>query len=327
MVSEINRRGLVLGCGGTLGAAWSIATLFEVARALDWDPREAEVIVGTSAGSELATLIGSGVSVETLLDAQLGRPSADAFLARYFARPIAKLPPLPHAQLGSPRLLLDRTLSPITALAGLAPIGRGDPSFLDGLVDRCAPNGGWVPHRHTKIVAVDYDSGARVAFDGGISLKKAVRASWAIPGWFPPVEIDGRRFVDGGIASPASADLLLGHRIDEAIVLAPMSSSEQGPRTGLGRVEGAAREQMRRTLDREIELLRRSGIRVLRLEPTAEDLAVMGPNFMDGARRLRTLEHALRSARRNVRASLSSLSTEDRRPKTEDPKRQEQPLR
>jgi NTE family protein len=308
----------VLGCGGTLGAAWSIATLFEVARALDWDPRGADAIVGTSAGSELATLIGSGVSVEMLLDAQLGRPSADPFLARYFAHPIAKLPPLPHARLGSPKLLFDRSLSPITALAGLAPIGRGDPAFLDALVERCVPGGGWVPHRNTKIVAFDYDTGERVAFDGLVALNKAVRASWALPGWFPPVEIDGRRFVDGGVASPASADLLLGHRIDEAIVLAPMSSTAQGPRRGLGRIEGAAREQMRRTLDRETELLRRSGVRVLRLEPTAEDLAVMGPNFMDGARRLRVLEHTLRTARRNMRAATSTLSTADRRPQTAD---------
>lgn len=312
MVSEIDspRRGLVLGCGGTLGAAWSIATLFEVARALDWEPRGADAIVGTSAGAELATCIGSGVSVQMLLDAQLGRPSADPFLARYFSRPTGKLPPLPHARVGSPKLFFDRSLSPITALAGLAPIGRGDAAFLDALVDHCVAGEGWVPHRATKIVAVDYDSGGRVAFEGNVPLKSAVRASWAIPGWFPPVEIEGRRFVDGGIVSPASADLLLdAHRIEEAIVLAPMSSTNQGPRRGLGRLEGLARREMRRTLDREIDQLRAAGIRVLRLEPTAEDLAVMGPNFMDGGRRLRVLESTLRSARRNVREALRGFST------------------
>jgi NTE family protein len=306
------RRGLVLGCGGTLGAAWSVATLFEVSRALDWDVREAAAIVGTSAGSELATLIGSGASADALLDAQLGK-RGDPFLARYFASPPGKLPPLPHARLGSPKLMGDRALSPITRVAGLAPIGRGDARFLDALVDARVPCREWVPHRATFIVAVDYDTGARVAFGSQAApratLREAVRASWAIPGWFPPVEIGGRRYVDGGIASPASADLLLDQGLEEAIVLAPMSSREQGARSGLGRVEGLARAQMQRTLDREVELLRRAGTRVLRLEPTAEDLAVMGPNFMDGARRLRVLESSLRTARRNVRDALRGFST------------------
>ena len=75
---------------------------------------------------------------------------------------------------------------------------------------------------------------------------------------------------------------------------------------------------MRRTLDREISQLRGAGIRVLRLEPTADDLAVMGPNFMDGTQRLRVLEHTLRSARRNLRAAMATFSTADRRPRTAD---------
>ena len=69
MVSQIGirppRRGLVLGCGGTLGAAWMLAHLVEVERALGWDARAADVIVGTSAGSELAMLLGAGVAAST----------------------------------------------------------------------------------------------------------------------------------------------------------------------------------------------------------------------------------------------------------------------
>ncbi|WP_234379488.1 patatin-like phospholipase family protein, partial [Streptomyces caniscabiei] len=60
-------RGLVLGCGGTLGAAWTIAALHALRRATDFDPREADVLVGTSAGAEVAALLGAGVDVEELL--------------------------------------------------------------------------------------------------------------------------------------------------------------------------------------------------------------------------------------------------------------------
>ena len=326
------RRGLVLGCGGTLGVAWTVAMLHEVSRALAWDPRTADVIVGTSAGAELATLLGSGVGIDALLAAAVGAPSADAALARHFAAPPPGWPPWPRGRIGSVALaaaLLPRALrrqggvrevGALTALAGLLPEGRGDAGFLDALVDAHVPAPRWVAHHATWIVAVDYDTGARVAFGSKgaplASMRDALRASWAIPGWFPPVTIGGRRYVDGGIASPASADLLLPRAqgeeaVDEVIVIAPMASTHQGPRRGLARVEGAVRSAMRRTLDREIDRLRARGMRVLRLEPGAEDLRVMGPSFMDPARRLRVLESSLRSARRTVRAALAGRDWAD----------------
>ena len=57
------RRGLVLGAGGVLGAAWTIGALTAVQDELGWDPREAEVLIGTSAGSVLALLPNSAVLV------------------------------------------------------------------------------------------------------------------------------------------------------------------------------------------------------------------------------------------------------------------------
>lgn len=307
MVSQKVRRGLVLGCGGTLGAAWSIAALAEVARALSWDPRDAEVIVGTSAGAELAMLLASGTSIDALVDAQIGSPDADPVLSRRFASPPRALPPLPSPRPTSLRLALDRRVPRLTALAGLAPRGRGDAAFLDALVD-ARVGARWVAHPRTWIVAVDLASGARVAFGSPgappASIRDAVRASWAIPGWFPPVVLDGRRYIDGGVASPASADLIASLRLDEAIVLAPMASSERWQPRGLSRIEARVREAMRRVLDAEIAALRAAGTRVVRLEPGAEDLAIMGANFMDGARRLRVLESSLRTSRRAVRSAL-----------------------
>src|SRR6185437_2792011 len=66
------KRGLVLGGGGVLGAAWMIGALQAVSEAYDWDPREAGVLVGTSAGSVLSALLGSGITVETLVNHQRG---------------------------------------------------------------------------------------------------------------------------------------------------------------------------------------------------------------------------------------------------------------
>jgi NTE family protein len=305
------RRGLVLGCGGTLGAAWTIATLFEVAEQLAWDPRTADLIVGTSAGSELAMLLGAGVSVSRLLDAQLGASDADPVLARHFANPP---PTWPRLRLARPASLarvadLARGGSLLTAVTGVFPDGRGDPSATRALVDAYVPAGGWVPHRGTRIAAADFDTTKRVLFGGPrapqASMRDAVCASFAMPAFFPAVNIAGRRYTDAGIVSPASVDLAVEEGLDEVIVLAPMSSTDPGPRRGLGRVEGLARAAMRKALDKEIALARELGARVLRIEPTAEDLAVMGPVFMDGARRLGTVESTLRTARRTVRAALA----------------------
>lgn len=61
------RRGLAIGCGGTVGAAWIVAALAAARDVLAWDPREAEVLLGTSAGAETVTMLGSGVSVDDLV--------------------------------------------------------------------------------------------------------------------------------------------------------------------------------------------------------------------------------------------------------------------
>jgi len=309
--SIARKRGLVLGCGGTLGRAWSIAALIELSRAMAWDPRDAAVIVGTSAGAELACLLGSGVSAQALLDAEVGAREADAFLARHFASPPAPFPPLPSLRPASLKLGARVFKKPsLVHLSGLLPEGTGDSRFLAALVDSRIGEAEWAPHPATWLVAVDVDSGERVAFGSRgaprARMRDALRASLAIPTWFPPVAIGGRRYIDGGVASPTSADLALPLRLDEIVVIAPMSSRDLDPARGLARVERVARDAMRRTLDREVAQLRRAGTRVVLIEPSQEDLNVMGPNFMDRSRRLRVVESSLRSCRRTVESALAT---------------------
>ncbi|WP_340373984.1 patatin-like phospholipase family protein [Streptomyces sp. SS7] len=304
-------RGLVLGCGGTLGAAWTVGALHSLRSALGWDPRRADVLVGTSAGAELAALLGAGVGVEELLAAQLAGKDARPELVRHFAGPPRAVPPRPAFFPGSPGLArrARRRTAPTTAgLSGLLPQGRGDSRWLADLADVLAPGGGWVPHPATWLVAADFDTGRRTVFGHPdtppAALRDALRASWAVPGWFPPVRIAGRRYADGGILSTASANLLVPLGLDEVYVIAPMSSVRPGPRRGLGRAEALLRRVMTRTLDAECAALRAAGTEVVRLEPTPADLRVMGGNFMDPRRRLTVLETSLRTTRALVRDHL-----------------------
>ena len=75
MTNSAPRRAIVLGGGGVLGAAWMIGALSAVQDAYGWDPREAEILVGTSAGSVLSALLGCQLSVETLVNHQRGVPA------------------------------------------------------------------------------------------------------------------------------------------------------------------------------------------------------------------------------------------------------------
>lgn len=61
---------------------------------------------------------------------------------------------------------------------------------------------------------------------------------------------------------------------------------------------------MSKGLDQEIELVRSAGTRVIRIDATDDDLAVMGANFMDGRRRLATFESSLRTTRASVKREL-----------------------
>jgi NTE family protein len=297
------RRGLVLGCGGTVGGAWTVGALAALAKQLNWDPRTAEVIVGTSSGSSIAALLGAGIGVPELVAGQHDDSAARPAVRTFFTSPPGPTPPLPRPGITSPTLVKRgvRHRSPLAAAAGLAPIGGGTPTFLDPLADELTTRSGWVEHRATWLVAVDLSAARRVAFGSPeaptVPLRHALRASWAIPGWYGPMRAHGRRYADGGILSPASADLLVPLGLDEVVLIAPMVSDARTDPHGVGRrLESAVlRREMSRIVDREVRTLEVSGTRVVRVHPGAADLDAMGANFMDPRRRLSALDVALQT--------------------------------
>lgn len=315
------RRALAIGCGGTLGFAWTAVALRALEEQLSWDARTADVLLGTSAGAEIVAALGSGRSPQDLLDALDGEPNADPVLAGHVADHPGSVPPVPAPVLPALGLLRAGIArrSPYSALAGLLPRGRGDATWLREYGDAFAGSDGWVDHPATWIVAADVATGERVAFGAPgaprAGLGEAVAASWGIPGWFPPVEIAGRRFLDGGSVSSVSADLLAGEPLDEVVVVAPMTSAGGAPARGLSRVERLLRAQMTSGLDREIAVLEAAGVRVVRVEPGPQELEAMGPNFMDLSRREATLAaartHVPGRVADAIRVSTSSTAKND----------------
>ncbi len=256
-------RALVLGGGGVTGVAWELGVL----QALDADGvpvGAADLLVGTSAGSVVAAQLSSGVGLDRLLAAQLEPPDASRERAVDFdvekvASAFAALAEGAH----DPRELRAR----VGAMALSAPTVP-EAERLEVIRARL-PAPDW-PERRLLITAVDTASGELVVWDRGsrVPLLLAVAASCAVPGVAPPVTIDGRRYMDGGVRSSTNADLAAGH--DVVLVLAPMG--------GLGRDAAGWGP------DGELDALR-SSRRVVIISPDEVSVAAIGPNVLDPARR------------------------------------------
>ena len=303
------RRGLVLGAGGVLGAAWTIGALDALAEVEGFEPSTVDVLVGTSAGSVLAALLGGGLSAADLLSHQRGMPMSREIPVQwnYEESTGGAVPTRPRLTVGSPVLLRrslarPRQVPPLAVLAALAPPGSGTLAEVGAMVRAVAGPDGWAPRDGVWVVAMDYDSGRRVAFGRAgappARLDEAVTASSAIPGWYAPVLIDGRRYVDGGTLSSTSADLLAAEGLDEVYVLAPMATFvPDHPRHVAARLERRLRRQVTRHVVVESQAVARTGTAVTVLAPGPEDLAAMGANMMDPSRRLAVLETSLRTSR------------------------------
>ena len=294
------KRALVLGCGGVAGGAWSIAQLKAVEQQLNWDAREADIIVGTSVGAVLAALLGAGVSVEQLMACQAGQGDC---AWDHNSDTGGALPPWPKAKPIAPGLLakgLRGEVSWLTAVSGLLPQGEFDMQPFRRLIDGVVPAGQWAAHPNVWIMAVDCQSGQRVAFGRcdapPAALNDAVCASYGVPAWCPPMQINGHRYMDGGVASPTSADCLRNSDVDEVIVLSPMASQQMDrPRSPLARVERMFRRYMTRIVDREVAQLQACGKRVLRFDPDPSVPQAIGYNMMDPKRRLGVFQTSLQA--------------------------------
>jgi NTE family protein len=313
------RVGLVLGAGGVVGASWLIGALEALQDATGWEPSAAEVIVGTSAGSVVGALTASGMPPAYMSAYVAGREVDDIADAARRAdahrsdiddgsRPDGSgyklalaLPPIGP---GSWRLALNTLRHPqrhsaAAFMCGWLPRGfvRTDP--ISELIEAFVP-GSWPDHQNYWAVAADYATGKRVAFGRrgapGAHVSRAVAASCAIPAFYHPVSINGRRYIDGGICSPSNLDLVHDEHLDLVICLNPMSSLAQISGGSPGdRVAALMRAAAGRRLGREARKLRDSGTKVLMLQPGADDVKVMGFNMMSGKRRVQVAQTAVKS--------------------------------
>lgn len=325
------RVGLVLGAGGVVGASWLIGALEALESETGWSPSGAELIVGTSAGSVIGALTAAKIPPAILGAYSSGRSLEDMAGLEELAAEIeldveeieretperfrlaAALPPIGP---GSWRMALNTLRNPLrhppaAVIGGWLPRGVVCTSPIRRLVERFVPHG-WPEGDQLRIVATDYRTGKRVCFGHDdapeADVADAVAASCAIPAFYHPVKIGGRRYVDGGLCSVSNLDLLCGEDLDVAICLNPMSSAAKVRALTPSQQLGAAmRGWSNRRLEHEVRKLEAHGTQVIVLTPTADDLAVMGTNLMSRKRRTEVAEQAYRSIALELRRRRGDL--------------------
>ncbi|MDA8047688.1 MAG: patatin-like phospholipase family protein [Actinomycetota bacterium] len=288
------RIGLVLAAGGSVGVAYHGAVMAALEQATGWDPRQAEVVVGTSAGSLTAAMLRAGVPAGDLARISEGAPLSEegarlatrgrprrprpGLLDVLAFRPVSDLAVVLQA-LRRPWTVPPRAL----ALAAMPAGGIPTTAISDGI--DALYEGAW-PEKALWLCSYDLRAGRRVVFGQAGSppalVGGAVAASCAVPGYFRPVSIDGRRYVDGGVHSMVNLDLVAGLGLDLVIAVSPLS---QAAAWGVPSPALVMRRPLRARLGAEVAALERAGVAVVAIQPGRRVTSAMGFNPMDAARR------------------------------------------
>ncbi len=301
---------LVLGAGGTLGEAWMTGVLAGIEDAGGLDLRETESFVGTSAGAIVAVRLAAGrrprrpprrtgvapapaaARAETEAEAEaeveveaeaggpvLGGPSLAGRAERLAARLLAPA--------SGPVIRLERMPGGLARSGALAllPAGSHSTADIERAVDRLAARF----DGRLRVAAVERRSGRRVVFGApgapAAPVGRAVAASCAIPGYFRPVRVGRRDYVDGAAWSLTNLDAAPAGRRTEILCLNPTAGLPLDTASPLGLLRAAL--VSRQLL--EAAWLHARGARLRAVGPRGPAARLMAPDLMDGARRAAVL--------------------------------------
>ncbi|AYF73059.1 patatin-like phospholipase family protein [Nocardia yunnanensis] len=257
-------RALVLGGGGVAGIAWATGIVAGLADG-GVDVREADLLQGTSAGSNVAAQLGSGLELAELVRRQVDPelqsreivPSMEKFAGLWetLSATLAAMP--------TDSVERRRKIGALALNAESVPEPR-----RRAVIESRLPVHEW-PERALRITAVDAGTGELRVFDkdSGVALVDAVTASSAVPMVWPCATIGGVRYTDGGVRTSVNADLATGFA--RVLIIAPMPDAE---------------------LEAQAAGLVAAGARVEVIVPDEAAIAAFGLNPLDSATRVPSLE-------------------------------------
>jgi len=224
-----SRIGLALAGGGPLGAIYEIGALAALNETLaGLDCNDADVYVGVSAGGFIAAGLVNGFTPHQMSRVFIeGEKSKD----RFEPKRLASVPPLLVSALWHYALGTSTMMSAFERLGRAIPTGVFSGEAVDNYLGRIFSQPGRSNDfrqltRKLYLVATDLDTGESVSFGAPgldrVPISRAVQASAALPGLFPPVEIDGRYFVDGALRKTLHASIALDEGVDLMVCMNPL---------------------------------------------------------------------------------------------------------
>ena len=307
--------GLALAGGGPFGAIYEIGALLALEDSIDGlDLNGLDCYVGVSAGSFICAALANGISAERIYRLFIAGEKGEGSVApRVFMRPAWR-----------------EYFSAVAA--GRIPNGLFDNQPIHEYLARVLAQPGRTNDfrklgRKLRVVATALDSGESVSFGGPghdeVPISKAVQASSALPGLFPPVSIASRDYVDGALAKTlhaseaieAGARLVLG--VNPIVPYDANLAARRGDERLLRLVDGGlpvVLSQTFRTMIRSRMVAGMAGYRtrhpgadVVVFEPEADDSEIFFTNLFSYASRCRLCEHVFRRTRLDLRRRSATL--------------------
>jgi predicted acylesterase/phospholipase RssA len=340
------RIGLAIAGGGPIGGMYELGALRALDAAIEgFDPDRLEVYVGVSSGAFLAAGLANGITTAEMYrifitgDSDEARFKPGIFLQpalREYFRRAAGLPSMVF------ELWRDLLLAPfggpspdlVGRLGGLVPTGFFDNAQIESFLrtvfeSRGRSNDFRKLERKLYVVAVDLDNGEAVRFGSSgwddVPISRAIQASAALPGLYPPVEIRGRHFVDGALRRTMHASVVLDHGVDLMLginPLVPFNSSAMAQPSGEDSERKLARGGLPVVLSQTFRTLLQSRMQVglgkyaqqypatdqLVFEPNEDDGEMFFTNIFSYSSRQKVCAHAFASTLADLRRRRETLA-------------------
>lgn len=339
------RIGLAVAGGGPVGGIYEMGALRALDEAIDGlDMNALDVYVGVSAGAFVAAGLANRLDTAEMCrifitgDSDQFRFNPEDFVRPAFYEYLRRLS-------GVPRLLFDwlgdfarnpfdlRVADSLLRLGSLLPTGLFDNEAIERFLQRAFTTHGRSNDfrelsRKLYIVAVELDSGQAVNFGATgldhVPISRAIEASAALPGIYPPVGIDGKYYVDGALRHTLHASVALEAGADLVFAINPLVPIDTANATISGKTSPGSLVDggLPTVLSQMFRSLLQSRIRasmpryerqyasadLLLLEPNDDDVEMFFTNLFSFAHRKRLAEHAYQSTLNDLRKHRVSLS-------------------
>lgn len=335
---------LAIAGGGPLGAIYELGALQALDEALDGvHMHDLDIYVGVSSGAVLSANLANRITISQMARVFMSTPDAEfAFRPEQFLRPalreyIGRATRIPAVVLDmlSEAIRHPQRLGSLESLEGLSrliPNGIFDNGSIDRFLARVLDKPGRTNDfreltARLRVVAVELESGQAVRFGepgyDDVPISRAVQASAALPGLYPPVEIGGNYYVDGALRRTLHASAALEEGADLLFAINPLVPYDaDGEASNLARardrmIQGGLPVVLSQTFRSLIQSRMQIGMRkyetsypesaIMLVEPNRNDEKMFYTNVFSYSSRNELVDHAYRITRSELLARADDI--------------------